>query len=349
GRGKEGRDAHRRRRRAWPERRHKGRHDEMRRGIRLRGRRPQARLEEPALPRVRHRDGAGHGRRPLHPAGGRDHPRLLPHQPVQAGGRPREGGEAAGRVRRGRPRRHRRGRHFGRRQEVARRLRDAGHRLPEDHRQRPVGHGHNLRLRHGRLHRDRRHRQAAHHRQEPRAGRGRRGDGASRRLDHLGRRPRERRQRHPHPGGGTGPRRDRLHLREASRQWREVGPRGRLRGRDPLGGVHDPEHRDGRVRPRPARRHRGDARQGDRIPHRHRDPPRRARPPAARRHPDGLRPHPLDPLRPARRRGRQERRVGQDGSPPRQRDRHRGPLGGHRRDEDRPARPLQGRGDLLRV
>ena len=65
--------------------------------------------------------------------------------------------------------------------------------------------------------------------------------------------------------------------------------------------------------------------------------------------PTAIRPHPLHPLRPAGRRGRQERRVGQDGRPPRQRHRDRGPLRSHRRDQDRPRRPVPGPPHLLRV
>ena len=116
----------------------------------------------------------------------------------------------------------------GRGQATLRRLRGAGRGLPQDHRQRPLGDRHHLRLRHRRLHRHGRHRQAQDHGQEPRADRRGRGDGAARGLDHLGRRPRLRRERHPDPRGRAGPGPDRGHLQRARREGREVGPRRRL-------------------------------------------------------------------------------------------------------------------------
>ena len=61
---------------------------------------------------------------------------------------------------------------------------------------------------------------------------------------------------------------------------------------------------NGRVRPRPPRRHRRPGRQGDRGAHRRGVPRRRARPRPARRDPDRLRPLAGHPLRPARDRRR---------------------------------------------
>ena len=84
-------------------------------------------------------------------------------------------------------------------------------------------------------------------------------------------------------------------FKERAETGREVGPRRRLRGRDVLVGVHDPEHRDGRVRPREARRHRREAGGRDQGAHGHRDPPRGPRTPPARRHPHRLRPYPRAP------------------------------------------------------
>src|SRR5215203_1711024 len=54
GRGTQGRDAHGRWRRAWVERCDPGRHNEVCRGLRLRGRRPEARLEVPTRSRARY-------------------------------------------------------------------------------------------------------------------------------------------------------------------------------------------------------------------------------------------------------------------------------------------------------
>ena len=73
-------------------------------------------------------------------------------------------------------------------------------RRAEDHRQRPRGDRLHVRLRHRGEHRHGGDRPAAHHGGEPPPGAHRRGDGPARRLDRAARRPRGRRQRHPHPG-----------------------------------------------------------------------------------------------------------------------------------------------------
>ena len=68
------------------------------------------------------------------------------------------------------------------------RPRGQGRRRPQDHRQRPVGHRADLRLRHRGPDLRRRHRPAPHHRRVPRPGDGRRGHGPPRRAHrHLGR------------------------------------------------------------------------------------------------------------------------------------------------------------------
>ena len=67
--------------------------------------------------------------------------------------------------------------------------------------------------------------------------------------------------------------------------------------------------RGGRVRPRPARRHRRPARARDRAAHRQGGPRRRARPHPARRHADGVRPLAGHPLRPRRHRRGGGRRL----------------------------------------
>ena len=82
---------------------------------------------------------------------------------------------------------------------------------------------------------------------------------------------------------------------------------GRLRGSGARRGRrHDPGlGREGRVRPRPARRHRRPAGQRDRAAHRQGGPGGRARSHPAWRHADGVRPLAGDPVRAARdRRGR---------------------------------------------
>ena len=118
-----------------------------------------------------------------------------------------------------------------------------------------------LRLRHRGQHRDGGDRPAAHHRRvaPPRARR--RGDGPARRLDRAARRARRRRQRRPDPGAAV---RHRPGLRPGRAALREpllADPRG-LRGRRAhRGRRHDPGlGGEGRLRPRPPRRHRRPAR-----------------------------------------------------------------------------------------
>ena len=119
---------------------------------------------------------------------------------------------------------------------------------------------------------------------------------------------RRRRQRRAHPGaavrhrGGLRPRGGQV-PHPVLPDHRGLGGRGPGRGRRDDPGVRG----EGRVRPRPARRHRRPAGRRDRGPHRHGGPGRGARSHPARRHADGVRPlagHPVRP--PGHRRRRRE-------------------------------------------
>ena len=243
----------------------------------------------------------GIDRGPRHPAARRHDPRSSRTNPFKVEGGVEQIKDEPRRQRRRRADRDRRRGH-PRRRHQARRPRRQRRRRAEDDRQRPVRHRLHVRLRHRRQHRDGGHRPAAHHRRvaPPRARR--RGDGPPRRLDRAARRHRRRRQRRADPRAAL---RHRPGLRATSRSAsrRTTSPiivvsEGAVPGR---GRRHDAdERREGRVRSRPAGRHRRPARQGDRGAHRQGGARRRARPRPARRHADRVRPLARHPLRPAR-------------------------------------------------
>ena len=177
--------------------------------------------------------------------------------PYKVDGRRRAGAGHPGRARDRRADRHRRRGHAGRGPPPGRGGRGR-HRRAEDDRQRPVGHGADVRLRHRGADLRRRHRPAPHDRREPRPCDGRRGDGPARRAHR--RVGGHRRWRHHHADPGAA-------LRRRGRVRRHPAPphHGQAAGVDRRGlgggdaeGGHDgaPVRRARRLRPRPPGRHR---------------------------------------------------------------------------------------------
>ena len=243
------------------------------------------------------------------PAPRRDDPRHLAHEPVQGGerARAREGVDGAAQPRRPDPDR-RRG-HARRRGQAVRRRRRRRRRA-EDDRQRPRRHRLHVRLPDRGADRHRRDRPPAHHGGVAQPRDRRRGDGAHRGLDRLLLRDGRRGRRDPraraavrHRGGlraGPPPPRERPFVldRRGRRGGDAEGRRGQVRVRG----------RDGRLRPRAARRHRRAPRARDRGAHRLRVADDDPRPRPARRHAARLRPRARDALRG---RGDRRRRPGQ--------------------------------------
>ena len=188
-------------------------------------------------------------------------------------------------------------------------------RRAEDDRQRPRRHRLHVRLPDRGADRHRRDRPPAHHGRVAQPRDRRRGHGAHRGLDRLLLRDGRRRRRDPraraavrHRGGlraGPPPPRERPFVldRRGRRGGDAEGRRGQVRVRG----------RDGRLRPRAARRHRRAPRARDRGAHRlrvaHDDP----RPRPARRHAAGLRPRARDALRRGGDRRRGPGQLRQDG------------------------------------
>jgi hypothetical protein len=133
----------------------------------------------------------------------------------------------------------------------------------------------------------------------PSARDGRRGHGPPRRLDRDTRGHRRWRRRDPRAGAAVRHRAGGRAPAPPPRARAQLLDRGRRRGRDAARGnpADAYRRRDRRLWARTPRRHRRDARAGDRAAQRLRDPREHPRPRAARRHAGGLRPRARDALR----------------------------------------------------